>query len=254
MYLSSKFSIHVKDLSKTYQGKFVLSNINLIFDSDESIGCIGSNGAGKTTLLEIISGLKPFDSGNIIFSNDGRETNLPMNWIGYASQSPILWNKLTIEDHFDLLGKFYNIDKINLKLRKDVIWNLFQMNDYKNILVANLSGGWKQRLNLALSLLHNPRILIWDEPSTGLDIETKIILRSVISNYQKEKPTIFIISSHDLTELEKSTQKILILKNGKLIIYGNWKQLKEYYLNNSSAPIENPNLEDIYQVAISQSP
>lgn len=251
MHLSSNFSIQVNDISKSYQGKIVLDKLDFTINSDERVACIGSNGAGKSTLLEIISGLKSYDSGKIQFIRNGISTNLPAKWIGYASQSAILWNKLTVEEHFELIARFYEIEKSDLQFRKNVIWNLFQMKEYKNTLISKLSGGWKQRVNLALSLLHNPKILIWDEPTTGLDIETKIILRTVLSNFKKENPAIIIISSHDLSELQNSSEKFLILKKGKIIIYGHWKQLKEFYNRYCFNPNENPSLEDIYQVAMS---
>ena len=245
----SNFSINLVKISKSYSKKNVLHDIEIRFDSNQIYGLIGSNGAGKTTLLEIIVGLKSSDSGIIQFNSDQKIIGIPKDQIGFAGQIPVLWNKLSCTEHAWLHGRFYNIPKKLLQSRIENLFSDFEFEDYKNYKIENLSGGLKQRLNLTLSLLHSPRIIIWDEPTTGLDIDFKLLLRKFLLRYSEENNALTIISSHDLFELEQLCSKFIFLSRGKIIANGNFSQLEAEHLS-SAKPNTNVHLEEIYKKLI----
>lgn len=247
---NSKFSITLDQISKSYGPRIVLKDIQLEFESSRIFGLIGANGSGKTTLLEILVGLKSYDSGSILFQLEQNHTSIPKNLIGFAGQVPVLWTQLTCKEHAQLLGRFYNLSKEKSKSAMEDLFTKFHLSSYQNERIENLSGGLKQRLNLALSLLHKPRILIWDEPTTGLDIDSKLLLRDLLVQYSQESLGIIILSSHDLFELENLCNHLIFLHQGKILAQGSFvelqKKMKEQYHFNQ----RNIHLEDIYKFLI----
>ncbi|TYT20327.1 ABC transporter ATP-binding protein [Dictyoglomus thermophilum] len=195
-------------------------------------GLLGPNGAGKTTIIRIILGLFEPTSGKVeIF---GKEPGKTKEKIGFILHKTGLYPKLSCIENMLLYADIYKVkDKSKVKFLLEEV-GLYERKEDK---VEIFSRGMQQKLALARALIHDPDLLILDEPTVGLDIETKIWFREYIKKLREKGKTIFL-SSHELTEVEKVCTHIGIIREGKLIEYGNVEDLKENYRKNS--------LEDIY--------
>ncbi|WP_187470488.1 ABC transporter ATP-binding protein [Dictyoglomus thermophilum] len=193
---------------------------------------MGPNGAGKTTIIRIILGLFEPTSGKVeIF---GKEPGKTKEKIGFILHKTGLYPKLSCIENMLLYADIYKVkDKSKVKFLLEEV-GLYERKEDK---VEIFSRGMQQKLALARALIHDPDLLILDEPTVGLDIETKIWFREYIKKLREKGKTIFL-SSHELTEVEKVCTHIGIIREGKLIEYGNVEDLKENYRKNS--------LEDIY--------
>lgn len=217
--------LHIENLNKSYGKIRVLNNLNLRLNSGEIYGLLGANGAGKTTTINLICGLLAYNEGNILINNE--LLNQKSKYIlGVAPQENLLYNQLTCEENLAFFGKIYGLKGTQLKTA--IYKNLTAVNllAKKDETVANLSGGMQRRLNIAVSLIHHPLLLILDEPTTGLDIESRYEIWQLILSLKQEGMTI-LLTTHLLDEAEKICDRIGIMKEGKIIVEGNLSQLKE---------------------------
>lgn len=206
--------LSVKNLSKSYNKK-VLDNVSFSIDSGEIIGLVGPNGVGKTTLMKIISLLIKPDSGQVsicdINSKGHREEYLSK--FSCTIESPALYENLTGYDNIEFIR---DINKVSKEYMNEILQfvNVGKMIKEK---VKNYSLGMKQRLGLGMALLTSPKLLILDEPTNGLDPDGSMEFRKLLLQLAKEKDMAILISSHILSELDKTCQKILFLKDGKIL-------------------------------------
>jgi len=209
--------LQIKNLVKYYkkQEKPALDNINILIEKSDVYGIIGPNGAGKTTLLRIISGILNQTSGDI-FINGKKRTNNFKKKFGYVPQDISLYDELTIVENINFFGKLYKLS--NNKIQKESLKLLkqFQIENIKNKKIKNLSGGMKRRTNLIVALLHNPEFIVLDEPTVGVDVQSKKIIIDFLIELNKQGTTI-IYTSHLLDEAQKLCNKIAIIKNGQII-------------------------------------
>jgi ABC-2 type transport system ATP-binding protein len=201
--------MQVVDISKSYSRKAILKNISFSLGKGSLMALIGENGAGKSTLAKIIMGELSADQGEVLV--EGR--------IGYCPQEIQLFPLLTIQENFQYFASAYgltnNSNKTNWTTRRDYLMNEFGFAVYRNEQVSNLSGGTKQKLNLSISLLHEPDILIWDEPYGGFDWETYQHFWKLSTTLKEEGKSILIIT-HFLNDA-KQFDKVLTLKDGQFI-------------------------------------
>lgn len=213
--------IKARDLNKSFGKKRVLKNANLYVEKGEILGLVGRSGSGKSVLIRILIGFFKPDSGTVLIDSD---SEMP---IGYSIQENAIYEDLKVNQN---LSYFARINKIPRKLRRERINFLIKslgLEEYRKILVKNLSGGTKKRVDLACALLSNPEILILDEPFLGLDPELVSNLSDFLISLNKKGMTI-IISSHQTNELAQICSRIVLLKDGQ--IYSIRKeQLKEVY-------------------------
>ncbi len=183
----------------------MLQNVSFEMNAGSLIGIVGENGSGKSTLLKIIVGeLKP-DFGKITINNQP----------GYCPQQTLLFSQLTVEEHFTYFASAYEIEKNMLVKRSETLMNFFNFKKYRKEKVDNLSGGTQQKLNLAIALLHQPDIMILDEPYSGFDWDTYLRFWDYTKLLQDEGCAILIVT-HLLTEKEKF-DRIYNLEQGQLI-------------------------------------
>jgi ABC-2 type transport system ATP-binding protein len=217
--------LNIKNLTKYYGKNKVLNNFNLEINSGEIYGLLGGNGAGKTTTINLICGLLTYESGEILINND-KLSQKSKYLLGVAPQENLLYNQLTCEENMAFFGKIYGLKGIQLKTA--IYENLKAVNllEKKEETVATLSGGMQRRLNIAVALIHNPLLLILDEPTTGLDIESRYEIWQLILGLKQLGMTI-LLTTHLLDEAEKLCDRIGIMKEGKIIVEGNLRQLKQ---------------------------
>jgi len=181
----------------------VLRGATLQVTAGELVGLVGENGSGKSTLMKIVVGLLGRDSGTV---------QRPERF-GYCPQVPLLWAKLTPAEHFELFARAYHLDDRAARRQRDALVDELQFGRYLDRRVAELSGGTQQKLNLALALLHEPKLLLLDEPYSGFDWETYLRFWEMAERRRAEGMGILIVS-HLLSERERLT-RIYVLRDGR---------------------------------------
>jgi len=206
-------ALQVENLTKSYGQKKVVDQLSFTIKKGEVFGFLGPNGAGKSTTIEIIAGLKEADSGRILFEeNDllARQQNVASK-IGVQLQSTELYQELTVEETLRLFLNFHN--------RASSIQEYIELTNLQEVLhskVKGLSGGQKQRLSLSLALASDPEIVILDEPTVGLDPQSRRKLWEVIVKLKEQGKTV-ILTTHFMDEAEELCDRIAIIDHGKLI-------------------------------------
>jgi ABC-2 type transport system ATP-binding protein len=215
------YVIEARNLNKSLGKKIILKDANLYIEKGEILGLVGKSGVGKSVLIRILIGFFKPDSGKVLINLKSEHS------LGYSIQENAIYDYMTVNQN---LNYFARINKIQRKLRRDRIVfliNSLSLENYKNVLVKNLSGGTKKRVDLACALLNNPEILILDEPLLGLDPELIGNLSNFLIDLNKKGTTI-IICSHQTNELAQICSRLVLLKEGQ--IYNIKKeQLKQIY-------------------------
>lgn len=219
----------IKNLSKTYKGgKKAVKNLSLEVKEKDIFGFIGPNGAGKTTTIKAICGLIDFDEGEILI--DGlsiKDNELEYKKIfAYVPDNPDLYSYLTGIQYLEFICDIFKLDKITRKERIKKYGDLFEITSSLGDLISTLSHGMKQKVALIAALIHEPKLLILDEPFVGLDPKAVIVLKEIMHEMCKNNKAIFF-STHVLDVAEKLCNKICIIKNGELVMVGNTKELTE---------------------------
>lgn len=222
-------SIVAKNLTKRF-GKFTAVNtINIEVEVGEIFGFLGANGAGKTTTIRMLIGLLRPTSGEISVGgiNVIQHPQKVRKIIGYMSQKFSLYEDLTVEENLNFFGGVYGIDKQNLNKRKKELLELIDMYGWEKYLTKELSTGMKQRLALAVSIIHKPRIVFLDEPTSGTDPLSRKNFWTIIQNLAEQGISIFV-TTHFLEEAEYCN-KISMIDAGKIVATGSPKMLKKVY-------------------------
>ncbi len=223
-------ALEVINVSKSYNGSKVLDNVTLSIDEGEIFGLLGPNGAGKTTLIEIVLGFRRRDSGTIkIFGREISSREFNKKIIGYVPQEHLLYDNLSGLDNLRYFAGLYGVKTSEFKKRLNKIINFLGIDE--NILkkdVSKLSGGQRRRVALATSLIHDPKIMIMDEPTTGLDPNVRREFWKLIMSLNEEGKTI-ILTTHYMEEADELCSRIAIIDNGKILSIGTPEELKKKY-------------------------
>lgn len=217
--------LKIQHLSKSYGNRQVLQNLNLHINPGEIYGLLGPNGAGKTTTINIICNLLKADEGAIAIDNKP-VSEATKSLIGVAPQENLLYQTLSCQENLIFFAKIYGLSQ---KKRREQIRKCLEavnLLDRANSPVETLSGGMKRRLNIAVALVHQPKLLILDEPTTGLDIEARYEIWELIRNLKNQGITI-LLTTHLLDEAERLCQRIGILKSGRLVVEGSLAELRK---------------------------
>ena len=210
--------IEVKNLVKEFKGLRAVDDITFTVKEDEIFGFLGPNGAGKTTTINIICTLLSKTSGEVTLCghNVARERNKIRNCIGMVFQDPSLDDRLTALENLYFHGLLYNIPRVTLKERSEEVLEMVGLSSRKKSLVMTYSGGMKRRLEIARGLLHYPKILFLDEPTLGLDPQTRNKIWDYIIKLKKSKNITIFLTSHYMEETE-ICDRIAIIDRGKII-------------------------------------
>jgi ABC-2 type transport system ATP-binding protein len=216
--------LKLDNLCKRYGSQPVLQNLSLSLQPGEIYGLLGPNGAGKTTTINIICGLLKADSGSVSIG-DRPAGEATKAWVGVMPQSNLLYGSLTCSDNLFFFGRLYGLACQDCKRRVDVCLESVNLMDKKHTPVERLSGGMQRRLSMAAAMLHRPKLVILDEPTTGLDIEARQELWQLIRQFKSMGVTV-LLTSHLLDEVERLCQRVGILRQGQLLAEGTLEELR----------------------------
>lgn len=220
--------IEITLLEKHYKKALTnsLSEINLEIPQGDKFGILGPNGAGKTTLISILCGLIDSSSGHITYLDNKEEVQLKVfqQKMGYVPQDFAFYQELSPLQNLEYFGAMYQLSATQIKLQSQQILKILGLEKVKNKKVSTFSGGMKRRMNLAIGIIHNPSVLFLDEPTVGIDIQSKFAILNFLNELNKKGTTI-IYTSHHLDEAQEFCDTIALLDNGKIIAKGETNSL-----------------------------
>ena len=213
-------SIEVINLTKSYKSKQAVNNINFKINENEIVGLLGQNGCGKTTTIGMILGLLKPTSGKVLINGMDIEKNKisllhKMNFISPYIELP---KKLTVRQNLVVYGKLYNVNNLNEQI--DYLSNKLRLNKLLDNITGELSSGQKNRVSLAKALINDPSVLLLDEPTASLDPETGDFVRTFLENYKKEKKISVLLASHNMDEVKRLCNSVLMMKGGTIVDSG----------------------------------
>ncbi|WP_160669918.1 ABC transporter ATP-binding protein [Clostridium sp. C8-1-8] len=220
--------VEVNNITKRFNDKLVLDNVSFNIKKGEVFGLLGPNGAGKSTLINLMVGLLKLDKGQVLIgSNDiTKEPIKTKERIGLVPQEIALFESLNAKENLEYWGGLYGLRGKLLKERIDEAIEISALKDHLKNPVKKYSGGMKRRLNIAAAMMHHPEVLIMDEPTVGVDPQSRNHIFEVVKKMNKEYATSIIYTSHYMEEVELLCDNILILDLGKEVAYGNKEELK----------------------------
>ncbi|MET3698522.1 ABC-2 type transport system ATP-binding protein [Bacillus oleivorans] len=221
-------SIAIEKISKSFGKKVVLSQIDLKIEEGKIYGFIGPSGAGKTTLVKMIVGMDQPDTGTIHVL-DKKVPNLELlQEIGYMAQSDALYTELTGKENLQFFASLFKLNRAEMKERIAYAADLVNLTSDLNKKVSAYSGGMKRRLSLAIALIQNPKILILDEPTVGIDPELRLSIWNELLRLKKEEGKTIIVTTHVMDEAEKC-DFIAMVRDGVILTSGTPAELKQFY-------------------------
>jgi ABC-2 type transport system ATP-binding protein len=232
----------IEHITKRFGDHLVLNDISFDIRKGEIFGIIGASGSGKTTLLNTLIGFIRPDTGDILFRFEHlldfqkamtfrsvfKKQESVKRVYGFAAQVPSFYDNLTVRENLEYFGSLYNLSKDAIKTNVETLLNLMDLKNSEDILSSHLSGGMERRLDIACSLIHDPAILVLDEPTADLDPVLREHIWTLIKKINKKGTTI-ILASHHLSELEDLCSRIAIVKKGKLIDVASPDAIKNKY-------------------------
>jgi ABC-2 type transport system ATP-binding protein len=209
--------LRLKGLKKSYGDLVAVNDLSLDVRRGEILGLLGPNGAGKTTTIHMVCGLLRSDAGEVLIDGHSLETEYreckPL--IGLCPQDLIVWDSLTCLEQLEFVGRQYDLDRKTAWNRADELLEALGLSNERSRLASTLSGGMKRRLNIALALVHDPQILILDEPQAGLDPQSRVLVRDYIKSLRSE--TTVVLTTHDMDEADRLSDRVAIIDNGCLL-------------------------------------
>ncbi len=223
------FIIETKDLTKRFSGDVLaVDNLNLKVREGEVFGFLGPNGAGKTTSIRMIVGLLKPTSGNVLIKGEKIEA---ASWeirkkIGVCPQEIVMWEGLNCIENLMLMGEMYGLSKSEAKKRGMMLLSELKLDEKTKALADTLSGGMKRRLNMAMALVHDPEIVVLDEPTAGVDPQSRVLVYDYINSLGKEGNKTIILTTHLMEVADKLSKRVAIIDHGKLLVCDTPENLK----------------------------
>ncbi len=248
--------VNVSQFYGTFQALF---NINFEIKKGSLLALLGPNGAGKSTTMSIMTGFRPPLEGEVFINdiNIFEEPEKAKSYIGFLSEIPPLYPELTVKEYLNFVGEMREVSNLDERIKE--VLNLLQLSDREGALIQNLSKGLKQRVGIAQSVLHKPKLLVLDEPTVGLEPAQLIEFRHLIRHLAKEEEMTVVISTHIMVEASELCDEVIIINEGKKIFEGSKEDLlvqnKENYsykivVSKSSGELLSHlknNIKDVYE-------
>ncbi len=226
--------IEIKNLTKIYNNFLAVNKINFQIGKYETIGLLGPNGCGKTTTIGMMLGLVTPSMGEILIENKNIKSfkrDEILERFNFASPYVELPKKLTVKQNLEIYGRLYGIK--NLDKRMNEISNDLDIKNFYEKKTGELSSGQKNRVSLAKSLINKPEILLLDEPTASLDPDIGDFIRSYIQEYKKKNKVTILLASHNMSEVERLCDRVIMMKKGKIIDSGTCKNLIQKHGRNN---------------------
>ncbi|WAL62479.1 ABC transporter ATP-binding protein [Thermocoleostomius sinensis] len=217
--------LKINGLQKSYGSRSVLQGLSLQIPPGEIYGLLGPNGAGKTTTINILCNLLKADGGTIEI-NGWPVSEATKRWIGVAPQENLIYRSLTCAENLDFFARIYGLSKIDRQERVQRCLSDVGLSDRAHSPAETLSGGMQRRLSMAIALIHQPKLVVLDEPTTGLDIEARYEIWDLIRQLQHQGMTV-LLTTHLLDEAERLCKRIGILKQGQIAAEGTLADLRQ---------------------------
>lgn len=219
--------ILIEKLTKQYGPQKAVDNISFQVKTGEILGFLGPNGAGKTTTMKMITGYLAINEGDIRIGGKSVKTQSDeiKRFIGYLPENNPLYKEMPVLDYLEFCGTLQGLSRSQLPLRVREMVRVCGLDAEKHKTIGELSKGYRQRVGLAQAMIHDPDILILDEPTTGLDPNQRVEIRTLIRELRKEKTV--ILSTHILPEVEATCDRILIINHGKIVADGSAETLRK---------------------------
>jgi len=215
------------DLTKQYNNILAVKNINFKINKGSIVGLLGPNGCGKTTTIGMMLGLIKPTSGTVFINgknieNENNRTKI-LEKVNFISPYVELPKKLTVEENLKVYGKMYGVNNLNEKISN--LMKELNLLEFEKRKTGELSSGQKNRVSLAKALINDPEILFLDEPTASLDPDVGDYIRTYIENFASKKSTTILLASHNMSEVERLCNEVMMMKNGKIIDKGTCSSL-----------------------------
>jgi ABC-2 type transport system ATP-binding protein len=228
--MSQNDAVTIKNFSKSFGDKKVIDNISFSVKKGDIFAFLGANGSGKTTTIRSLLGLYFQDKGELLIN--GEKFTIEMSkYIGYLPEDKGLYKDMKVLEMLIFFAKLKGLDKKTAKKRAVKFLKRVDLTDKAKVKIKNLSSGQQQKIQLGITIIHKPKLLILDEPTNGLDPVNRRLLLDILSEANNQGATI-IFSTHLMEEAEKIAKTVLILKQGKILEYGDLEEVKHKYSNN----------------------
>ena len=248
--------LELVNISKMFKQFYAVKSLNMFIEKGEIIGLLGPNGAGKSTTISMISSLIEPTTGDVRFNNKSILKNpSPLRKvIGMVPQEIALYNDLTAEENLQFFGRIYRLSGSNLKQKIDEVLGLIGLKDRRKDVVKTFSGGMKRRLNIGVALLHNPELIIMDEPTVGIDPQSRNYILETVKRLNQELGMTVIYTSHYMEEVEFLCDRMYIMDKGNLIASGTKDEIKQILSAEKTIVIKADRFSDNFTDALKQEP
>ena len=219
-------SIEIVNLSKKFKDIFAVNNISFEINPNKTVGLLGPNGCGKTTSIGMMLGLIKPTSGRILIKNKNINTldrNKLLSIMNFASPYVELPKKLSVKQNLQIYGRLYGVKDLSSRINE--LTEDLNLKDFLNKQTGELSSGQKNRVSLAKSLINRPEILLLDEPTASLDPDTGDYVRSYVQSYKAKNKVTILLASHNMAEVERLCDSVIMMKKGKIIDQGTSKEI-----------------------------
>lgn len=218
-------ALAIEGVSRRYGALVAVDGVSLTLQAGEILALLGANGAGKTSLLAILAGLVEADQGRVTVCGVEGLTERRKR-VGYCPQTPLIWGDLTALEQLAFVGEIYGRSVRSAQARGAELLETLGLTAKAGALAATLSGGMQRRLNFALALVHEPPILILDEPTVSLDLESRRLVHHLLTQLRDERGTSILLSTHDIPEAEQLADRVAIMDRGRILAVGTAAEIK----------------------------
>lgn len=222
---NQSIAIEIKNLVRRYGSFTAVDDLSLQVRRGEIFGFLGPNGAGKTTSIRMMCGLLRPTSGKVFINGKDIGEGRVHRQVGICSQHNVLWNNLSCYEQLVFMARMYDVPGKTARSRAEMLIDKIGLSDKRNKMASSLSGGMKRKMNVIMALVHDPEIVVFDEPEAGLDPQSRILVREFIQEISKDKTVIF--TTHNMDEADRVSDRVAIIDRGKLLKFDTPDKLRK---------------------------